>query len=294
MFENYSLYRISLILFGILLLIAAGIFFRKRLRQRTVHSEPGSPVESSLPVSPLFLPLVIGLVDFPVELILTSLSGNNFSHYFIALLPSLAILIAFLIGSVLELIRPAGGNFIKYAWAIVFVIPLFSQGIYETLDRIGPRGDRQIEQIAAYVIANTEPQDLIYQWGIIPSVHLMTGRDSPTGFFFPDPLFVDGYSGRTQTELLLQDFKAKPPVLIIDEGIPRLPLLTAPDPNRCETVKNPQIYEQFVKEWKDKVEYDLPQMPEGMDEVYYWICQNYKPVGPVGELGWQVYRLRGK
>jgi hypothetical protein len=177
---------------------------------------------------------------------------------------------------------------------LVFLIPIFWSGGYETVDYIGPRGDRQIEEIAAYVEANTQPEDYIYQWGIIPSVHLMTGRDSPTRFFFPDPLFVDGYSGREQTVPFLRDLKANPPLLIIDEGIPRLPLLTAPDPHHCETVKDPQVYQRFVQEWEDKVVYPMPQMPEGMGDVYEWICQNYAPVGPVGELSWQVYRLRGK
>jgi 4-amino-4-deoxy-L-arabinose transferase-like glycosyltransferase len=241
-----------------------------------------------------FLPLFVALVDLPVELVLSSLSGNNFQHYFMALFPALTILIAYLIDALFHLFDRAAGKMMPYLWVLIFLIPVFGPGMYTTLDAIGPRGDRQIEQVAAYVEANTSVSDPIYQWGIVPSVYLMTGRDSPTRFFFPDPLFVDGYSGREQTRPLLHDLQANPPVLIIDEGIPRLPLLTAPDPEHCESVKDPQVYQRFTHEWAGKVVYDLPQMPEGMAEVYVWICQNYRPVGPVGELNWQVYRLRGK
>ena len=105
---------------------------------------------------------------------------------------------------------------------------------------------------------------------------------------------MDGYSGRVQTSELLQDFKTKPPVLIIDQGVARLPLLIPADPNACNQVYDPQQYETFIKTSREEAAYTYPRMPEGMDEVYYWICMNYEPVGPVGKMDWQVYRLKGK
>ena len=144
-----------------------------------------------------------------------------------------------------------------------------------------------------YVKDNTRPDDFVLQWGIVPQVNLLSGRDAPSRYFFPDPLFVDGYSGTTQTGELLRDLQDNPPVLIVDEGIARLPLLLPAEGQPCETVYDPQVYEDFKAYWKDRVEYDLPQMPEGMDAVYYWICQNYTSAGLVGELGWPVYRWKG-
>lgn len=242
----------------------------------------------------LFLPVVVGLVDLPVAVVFSSLSGNNFAHYFMALLPSLTILTAFLIDSISSLFRPAFGRTITRAWIGILLLPMLIPGLDATLTDIGPRGDRQIEAVVRYVEENTSPNDTVLQWGIVPQVNLLTGRDAPSRYFFPDPLFVDGYSGHAQTNELLRDLQARLPVLIVYQGIARLPLLMPEKGQSCDVVKDPQTYADFQDYWRERVEYSLPQMPEGMGDVYYWICQNYESAGLVGELGWQVYRLKGK
>jgi hypothetical protein len=242
----------------------------------------------------LLLPLIIMVVDFPVNLVLSGLSGRNFSHYFTALLPSLSLLIAFLAYALPGLFQHAARRMPSQVWLAVLLIPVFSSGVANTMDQIGPRGDRQIEAIIDYVNANTRPDDTIYQWGTSPQVYFITGRDSPSRYFFPQHLFFDGYSGLAQTSEFLQALRARPPALIIEGGIERIPFLILASPESCDIVRDPAYYAQYVAKWKDIVPYDLPQMPQGMDEVYFWICQNYTPAGPVGELGWQVYRWKGK
>ncbi len=275
---------------GLFLLL--GALFLSGWQQR--RAEPWLLQWQVTPTSPLLLPLMIALVDLPVAMAFSSLSGNNFAHYFMALLPSLTLLIAFLIRALLDLFTQATSQPVRYAFLAVLLIPIFAQGIYETADRIGPRGDRQLEAVIDYVKTHTRPEDYVLQWGIVPQVNLLSGRDAPSRYFFPDPLFVDGYSGAVQTSELLRDLQAHPPVLIVNEGIARLPLLLPSTPGQCAAVKDPHLYVQYVKSWEDRAVYNLPQMPVGMDAVYFWICQNYAPVGPVGELGWQVYRLKGK
>lgn len=242
----------------------------------------------------LFLPVLVGVIDLPVAIVFSSLSGNNFAHYFMALLPSLTILTAYLLDSIFTLFRPAFGRPMAYAWLGIMVLPLLVPGLQATVKDIGPRGDRQIEAVVQYVEENTTPGDYVLQWGIVPQVNLLTGRDAPSRYFFPDPLFVDGYSGRVQTGELLSDLQARPPALIIYQGIARLPLLMPAEGQSCDGVRDPQMYADFQRYWKDRVEYSLPLMSEGMDDVYFWICQNYESAGLVGELGWQVYRLKGK
>jgi hypothetical protein len=250
-------------------------------------------INRTLKLSPLFLPLVVALVDLPVAVIFSSLSGNNFAHYFMALLPSLTILTAFLIDSLYNLFRSTFGRQMATVWVAILVLPIIMPGLLDTLTNIGPRGDRQIDAIVQYVEDNTRLGDYVLQWGIVPQVNLLTGREAPSRYFFPDPLFVDGYSGRAQTGELLSDLQAHKPELIVYQGIARLPLL-APGPGEsCDVVKDPQTYANFQRYWRDRVEYSLPQLPEGMSDVYFWICQNYESVGLVGELGWTVYRLRG-
>lgn len=280
-----------LVFAGLLLAALGGVIFSGLVKNRIAPWLARRRSSESLAV---FTPLMIALIDLPVAVVFSSLSGNNFGHYFMALLPSLTLLIAFLIHSISNLFDPLLGRTFRWAWLVVILIAVFWPGIYETADRIGPRGDRQLEAVIRYVEEHTAPEDYVLQWGIVPQINLLTGRDAPSRYFFPDPLFVNGYSGREQTEELLGDLQENPPVLIVDQGIPRLPLLMPSAGETCAAVKDPQKYIDFSAYWKERVIYDMPDMPEGMDAVYYWVCQNYIPVGPVGELGWQVYRLKGK
>jgi hypothetical protein len=96
-----------------------------------------------------------------------------------------------------------------------------------------------------------------------------------------------------QSDILLSELKAKPPVLIINAMIPRLPLITVKNPAQCSKVKDPVYYDAVLNRLIPDKRL-IPQMPEGMDEVYYWICQNYTHTATLGELKWEVYRLKGK
>ena len=246
------------------------------------------------PAHRLGLPLIVALVDLPVQLWLSSLSGNNFAHYFMMPLPAVTILVAFAVYALQHMLHPALGQPMRRVWLLLLLLPVFLPGMYETRDRIGPYDDRQVRQVVDYIQANSQPGDRVLQWGTAAMLNLLSERDTPTRYFFADPLFVDGYSGLLQSQTLLRELQAHPPLLIINEGMVNLPLITA-DPQHCSQVRDPNYYQAVLRErQKIKVDEVIPDMPEGMGDVYEWICQNYIPQGPVGELGWNVYRLKGK
>jgi hypothetical protein len=281
---------------GMLAWLAAVVLLLRDSRSYlTLAGRPtrGQPVGNDPQTAPLLLPLVIGAVGFPVDLVLSGLSGSNFVHYFTALLPTLTVLIAFLAHALVELFRPASKHMPSPIWLAALFIPVLAPGAYSTIDQMGPRGDRQIEAMIEYVNANTQPGDTIYQWGINPQVYIFTGRDSPSRYFFPNHLFIDGYSGQEQTAEFLHSLQAHPPAVIFDGSIERIPLLIPVAPESCEVVKDPAYYAQYVAKWEGIDSDKMPQMPQGMDEVYFWICENYAPAGTVGELGWRVYRWKG-
>ena len=244
--------------------------------------------------TPLFLPLIIALVDLPVAFLLSSLSGNNYNHYFMTLLPSMSILVAFGIMLFTQGVQyPQPERILFNLWAAVLALALVIPGIQKTSEQFVAKTDRQVEEVVAYVNQNTQPGDYVYQWGISPGINLLSGRDSPTRFFFADPLFVVGYSNAAQSNLLLSELKSKPPVLIINSEIPRLPLIMVRDPKQCDQVKDINYYNQVIGLWtSDPAE--RVERPEGMEKVYDWICQNYVYQLSLGELQWDVYRLKGK
>lgn len=275
---------------GLLLILFSGFVFSGWIKRRLTPWLEERIVSKQIS---FFLPLLVAFVDLPVALVLTSLSGNNFAHYFMALLPSLSLLVAFTIHSLLSLTGRAGKAPIPYVWLAAMAIPIFAPGIYATMDQIGPRDDRQIEAVIDYVLANTLRDDPIYVWGIATQVNLISGRDAPSRYFFPDPLFVDGYSGEIQTGEFLRDLQSNPPVLIVDALMDQLPLVTVSGWTDCDRAKDPIQYQTLVNSRRTPGS-SIPQMPGGIGNVYTWICENYTPEGPVGEQGWMVYRLKGK
>ncbi len=307
---DLSPYRFGLIAAGLVLVGSGGLFLSgwagRCMRGRFSALAPAGR-------SDLALPAIIALVDLPVAFGLAILTGQNFPHYFMPLLPALVILFAY---GVYLLVQPleVGGSatrrrgWLAGAWLAALMLPVFVPGIQMTFQQLHPRGDRQVEDTAAYLAANTLPGEPVLQWGIMSSVYILSNRSAPTRYFTTNPLFFDGYSGEWQTSRLLADLRARPPVVIVDTMMVRLPLVTAPLPaggdssagwQDCTQVQDPAYARAFLEARRGPAEQgmpeeSIPQLPAGIGDVYDWICQNYRPVGSVGELNWQVYRLKGK
>lgn len=289
--NQLSAYRVSLIAAGLLVLLVSILIFSQWAASRLKKLlAPVLPDQES----PITLPLFVAFIDLPVEIVMATLAGRNFPHYFMPLLPSLAILFGYAVYTLLKVAAPSpAGQVSAYAWLGALLVPVLIPGIIMTEKQMHFRNDRQVEDVAAYVVKNTLPSDPVMQWGITPGVYILSGRNSPTRFFHVNPIFFDGYSGSWHTQRLLADLTAAPPLLIIDAQMARLPLVLTPDGINCEKVKDPVYYSEFTKSRKEEGVV-IPQMPQGIGEVYFWICENYSPVASVGELKWQVYRLKGK
>jgi len=285
-----SLYRWAIILIGLLLLLIGLRFLTGYMGKafKTLFSRldaPGQPAYTLL--------VVVALVDFPVAFLAGTLTGRAFAHYFMPLLPSMT----FLLGFAVYCLFPAGVNqtrrAVSWAWLVVLMIPVFFPALAKTVEQMGVSDDRQVRAVAQYIQEQTRPGDPVYQWGISTAIYELAGRTSPTRFFFGNTLFFDGYSGIYHTSRLLNELKANPPVLIVDPMMARLPLVTVPGWKDCERAKDPAYYQSFV-DARRTPESVIPLEPEGMGDVYVWICENYAPEAQVGELGWMVYRLKGK
>lgn len=312
-FADLSPYRFGLIAIGLALVGLSVLLTRSSRRikssweawQLEVHQEQTSAARQLCAArSDLTFPLVIALVDLPVAFGLAILTGRNFPHYFMPLIPSLAILFAYGIHTLVQAAASPARRGLVYAWLAALMLPVFVPGLQMTLQQLHPRGDRQVEDVAAYLQANTRQGEPVLQWGIAPAVYILADRNAPTRFFFANPLFFDGYSGEWHTSRLLADLQARPPAVIVDTMMARLPLVTAPGTSGsagtpgsvgwqdCDQVQDPAYYQAFLEARRGAQE-TVPQFPAGMGDVYQWICQNYQPVEVVGELNWQMYRLKG-
>ena len=216
------------------------------------------------------------LIGFPVEIVLSGLSGNNYPHYYICWSPYIAILTGLLVslGEHLEVRHPLALPF------IIFLIAFFNLDIlgqYQTavskilFDRSA--GIELVHPVAKYIRDNTESTDTVLVWGTQPYINLLAYRDSPTGIIFYPVLarspFTDELNAR-----FYQDLVKNKPVLIVDMVNPDNDAIPFIDPVQRE------VQEQRLKRFDP---------PFNLDQVFDFIHSNYHVEDVV--QGVTIYRL---
>lgn len=220
----------------------------------------------------LTLPIFIALIDFPIQILMVSLSGNNFGHYFLALLPAISILVAFIVWYIQSTAQTHGLKTMAYTWIVLLSLPIAILGGIETAGKIHVSEDNYYLNLKNYVIENTKPTDSIFVWGNLATVYTTSDRISPSRFFFTDPFFVKGYSNRYHSDIFLSELKANPPKLILYPQKYWQPLIYLNDPNECYRLTDMEYVKQMIVE-----QYQTSKMfiPDGMNDIYSWICENY-------------------
>jgi hypothetical protein len=182
-------------------------------------------------------PLLLWLgIDFVLEIILSGLSGLNYPHYFISWLPWVAFACALLIGRVAGWLE---GWFERYAVPVVVgVLALLTLAAWSTLSTYGaavrelaasPEAAQRIEQIPAYVNEHTQPGESVLVWGGGAGINFLARRDSPTAHFQYGILVPSDVTERIAAEFI-QQVRADPPRLIVDEAGEELPPLSTQNP----------------------------------------------------------------
>lgn len=296
--SELSAYRYAQIIPGFMLLVGGLIYYFRRLHRSFAWWLQKVSQADTTPMLPL---LAFAFIDLPVEILFSSISGNNFAHYFMALLPSMTLLVGFFTWSALNFAPSVTLPSMPVVWASVLIIPLIISGAAATGEATMVSRDRSLDQVIRYVESTTLPTDYVLQWGDYPQVNTMTGRKSPSRFFFIDPLFLPNYTNRFHTGTFLNELKAHPPVEIVDFDPRMQPLFYQTYARNCPDLTDPTYLEQQVARivpgepppGRNPLSYKLkyftpPQIPEGMPEVYLWICQNYSEATSFGD--WIILR----
>jgi hypothetical protein len=226
--------------------------------------------------------LWLALIDLPVEMILSSLSGNSYPHYYMAWLPSSAVLVAFLVGTgVFGTGKAVGGRRIedlKQDWLWVVSILLVAaliqvQTWYGKVATLGTSLEHQ-RDVVTYVMTEIEPDDCVLMWGAETSINFVTGRRAPSRFAYQYPLYRVGYQTVDMIREFLDDLKAQQPALIIDSS--RTNCMIPPlDPSQREKWQSCGL--------------GFAPLPE-MEEVYAYVLANYELAARLFDKKWDVFR----
>lgn len=168
------------------------------------------------------------LVWFPVEVLLSNLSGRNFGHYYISWTLSVAIYCSFLFAEtqsfiVKKMSLPQPNERMKYivTLLIVGIILLTSLSIvprYENTAKVFLNHSSPlvyIDPISSYVKKNTQSEHLVLTWYPEMGINFMAERESPVKYLYY-PLFYEGTLTEEIEEGYIQDLTTKRPEMIID------------------------------------------------------------------------------
>ena len=199
-------------------------------------------------------PLWIAVLDVPIEILLISTSTKNYAHYFMVLLPSFSILIAFLVFLVLS--SPA--KIFTQSAAAFFILALFLPPVGFIVEHIQPQPNLQVSRTVDYIVENTAPEDRVLVWGTQTVVNYLSGRESPTRFVHQKPLFRAGYASAALSAEFLQGIRTNPPRLIINTWLPSTPFVEISPDGHLRPAAG-----QIPGKYGNGVRYHLPRLPPG-------------------------------
>lgn len=229
--------------------------------------------------------VVLTLVLFPVEIVLSSISGRGYGHYFIMWIPviilSYAMLFRFVEEFILskELLQSIKTNNKVYATALILVLVIATNfediviSPAKVLYRFIRYPGQQMEFVsrtAKYINENSTPEDKVLVIGGQCGLNLMSDRESIDGALF-FPLINDSPIGLKLQEDYFNNLKEQKPVLVVD-GFANLSWhLPAVDPENRS---------------KQKL---LSALSKNTDEVLDYIWNNYHLEYEIE--GYSIYRI---
>jgi len=166
--------------------------------------------------------LAIAVLDLPIELALTGLSGRGYGHYYMTLLPVLALLSGHFCGIVLGGLegllaisgppkRKAVLSLLVVTFALFAQVPAFYPYRSITVKYHEPYDPGVIE----YIESHSSTKDYVLVLGSAAVFNFEARRASPTRFAYQDPLGLPAYTSVELMEEFLADVVEHRPVLIL-------------------------------------------------------------------------------
>ena len=186
--------------------------------------------------------LKLGLILLPIEIVLISLSGRGYIQYYLSLLPIAMILMSFVALSIHRIMgrlnyMPRHVPSFTFLLGIIFFgaasMYLFTVAGAGYLTKIPEKYTREGGvmhgnhlRVVDLIREETDPQDTILVYGGGETrLHLFSGRDAPTRFFYQYPLVTPGYARPEIFDEFIWDVQTGKPALIIDTQKGRIPPL---------------------------------------------------------------------
>lgn len=193
------------------------------------------------------------LLALPVQMASIAISGKNFGHYFLEIMPALALLASS--GAAILSTKPIlqslrNGRLraalrIGLALALLALAGVWLKGLNAreliNLERLSSTvqnpdlWDYPFNDLEQYIVDNSRADESVLIWATHPDFNFVTGRRSPTRYIFPLHVLTPTPKGESGFPELLTELAADPPRLIIQQVVSsaNLPSFSAPESELC-------------------------------------------------------------
>jgi|GEM_PF-1685419 len=261
-----TIFALACILIGILW--QRGIL-RDWFPQNDIHEE----TTESQPQSELW---IILLLDWAIEIVLISLSGKNYAHYFDTILPVSIIMFAEFLGYLRRSMQKSDAGWFFWPLACVLCIPIYYAGFSQIVTNLTTRPvDRT--SLAVYLDQNTTEHDTVLIWGNEPDYLILANRTSPERFIYQYPLYYSQYVTGDMVEEFLNNIKSLPPKFVVDTGSSLAPFISYDEQGTCA----------YPTTWMFN-DHPAP-VPSLLSPLFQFFCDNYK-LTTHSQLGWPIYQ----
>lgn len=210
---------------------------------------------------------------FPIEVLLSNLSGRSFTHYYISWTLAVAVYCAFIFAEFwqitftlpLEWWDERRSAFASAALiAILFVIsPSVGARYGQTIGQVfnPTRAMEYIDPLSAYIRENTQPEDLVLTWYPERGINFVSGRTSPVKYT-NYPLFIEDSLTEEIESTYIDGLITNQPELILDcsRGVDAIPSLDAV--TRQEQYSTPGVKRKMY-------------IHPGMEQIFSFVSENY-------------------
>jgi hypothetical protein len=258
-------------------LLAAGLLFLRKPGASTAADSPHVDLRAALerldwtragPPALLFL----GLLDLPLVLLTITLSGKDFSHYYISLFPALFLLLGGGLAAVAPVIgRASGAAVLNCLLAGLLIAGAFAPGLQIATFLSNPGSGDARAQTAAYLKSATSPEDRILVWGWESLIYFLAERESPTRYAFQFPAYLESPYQPAVLSTLLADLQQQPPVYIADTVDGGMPLVEGRPGAECLSGSRLEDAQLLA--------------------ILSFVCDNYEYERSIEHIN--IYRLRG-
>ena len=228
------------------------------------------------------------LINFPLEIILSSVSGRGYPHYFISWMPSIAALGAFvyyhfsseIFSTKLKDTLENPYRTLKYVLPALLIIYWYT-GTFADYHRITRHllfervsGIEKVDPVANFIRDNTEKDENIYVWGARPGINFLSRRSSPTAYIFY-PLYVKSpFTEKMGLELYNDIITNKPKYIIDTSSSTSFEILSL----------DPRLRQNRIKKESNEL-----YAPPYQDSVLIFIDANYQRINTINE--YDIYVL---